>query len=398
MNSGDNYTVTLRPQGAWFAEILDTDGTIRPAKCCEGGSWIKNTFTNGFKDQVLAAMGINTSGAGTLSPSLVSILYVNPCNYNGSATPSLMQVGTSTTAAAATQTCLQSYVKTATGFYPIGNSVTANSNGNIVAVSKQIFTAEAGTQTYNEACVTICNYSQGQTGLYSAPSASGTTPANYFMANRVVFTSGVVLTAGQQLILTFAATIPTIYNNPQTITLTTQNGYNLSGQLALVGTLQNIIGGTVSTAGVWTDVDYMPGCLLPLASGITNATSGKFVLTGHNSIITAGTNGTNMWSGVTNSITAQAATSTSASDYSPGSFTTAPYTTGVGGVYNGSGNFNRSVLGYWAVGNPASTTTYNSLMIGNNSGVQAGWQLLFTTPQSFNNTTAVTFGLNFAIA
>lgn len=385
--------INLSPSAEWFVEIKDTDGTIRPAKCCEGGKWIKNTFTNGFKDQFCG--GAFATDNGTVNTNMIGIFY-----GQGTVFPPYFQMGTSNTAAAATQTCLQAYSKTATAFYSTGNNITFNSNGNIVVAVKQSFATEVGTTTYYEAGQPIY-IGPGTPGnfLGNSPSASANTPANYVLMNRVVFGAGIPVTAGQTVIMTMAVTIPSLYNNPATVSIGASNGINISGQLALVGTQATIAGGTVTGAGAYTPGTYQ-WTLWPTCAGhnALNALNGNhvFALTGHNSIITAGTNGANMSSGTTNSIVALPASSSITSTYTPGSFTAPPYTTGVGGSYAGSGNFSRNMMATWIPGNPASPTGYNSLMFAL-AGV-SGYQLLFTSQQTFGSGATFIFTLNFAIA
>jgi hypothetical protein len=51
---------------------------------------------------------------------------------------------------------------------------------------------------------------------------------------------------------TYAVVMPTLAVTPQTITISAQNGMNISGQLKCVGTVAQLAGGTISDTGVWT--------------------------------------------------------------------------------------------------------------------------------------------------
>ena len=316
-------------------------------------------------------------------------------------TPSYFQIGTSNTAASATQTCLQAYSKTATAFYSTGNSISWNSNGNCVATVKQSFASESGSASYNEAGQLVLVGGAGGALQQNSPSASGGTTSTYVLMNRVVFPSSINVTVGQTIIMTMAVTIPTLYNNPATVTLTAQNGINLSGQMNLVGTTAYLQGGSVTTGGTYTANNQWP--VFPNIGTGTASLNGNhvFALTGHNSLIAAGTNGTNMASGTTNSVVAAAASVTAVVPYTNGgSFAGTPYTTGVGGSYpvGGSvtGSAKRSLAGVWNPGNPASNTTYYSVMFAD--GGVSGYQLLLSSGQTFSNNATFIYQLDFGLS
>ena len=344
--------IDLRPKCEWRIDIQDTDGTVRPARGFECG-FRKNVILNQYRDLLSSWNDSGYFGACIQSP-----IGTNNPGFRASR----LRIGTDGTAAVATQTTLLAYSKESTAFYPSGNSISANpSTGAIVVTSKQTFAAEAGSATYREA------------GLYFFREADAA--ATY--ANRFVFPSPISMTVGQVIIMTMAFTFPSVYNNPQTVTLSADNGVNISGRLGLIGALASICSGSVTAAGVWTGTSkwgYRPRVTTVAAHAMP---SNSFALTGHNTFATAGTDGTNLISGVTNSITALPATTSSIAAYASGSY-----------VRNHTGN--------WAPGNPVTATTFNSLMMAGTDGT-TGYQLLFDAPQSFASTSALSFSVSISV-
>ena len=195
------------------------------------------------------------------------------------------------------------------------------------------------------------------------------------LLNRVVFPSSVSVTTGQQIIITASLSIPTLAVTPQTVTLGAQNGINVSGQLKLIGTSTGIIGGTVTTAGAETADTSVP--LLGNWTGNTSYYTTQWGLNANSSFPawnTASSWGTSTWA-----------------------------TTSAAGSYT-SGSYNNTYMGYWAVGNPATNTSFQSLVLTNStsstpsgSGL-GGYQLLLTSPATTSASGLMYFGLNFAVA
>lgn len=226
--------ISLKPTGKFRVEVRRTDGTIRLPF---GDRFIDNVILNNFRNKVMASGGIaknNYSPYTSVYGTFLTTFYQS--NFNA-ATTSQLYVGTSSTPADATQTALQGTVQAAASYTSVGNSITINSTtGDIVAVVCKQFAAQASNITLNECGLSITSGSQATLVFFNNESYTTT------LVNRCVFPSPVVLVAGEVLYLTFAMTIPTLASTAQTVTLASQNGFDVSGQLKLVGTANAMIG------------------------------------------------------------------------------------------------------------------------------------------------------------
>lgn len=344
--------ISLKPQGKFLVEVRRTDGTIRRPF---GDNWVGNQFLNQFKNQVLTWGGLGSLGWGQNNSGFASLFYPN-ANYTTYTT--WLQVGTSNTAVNPTQTTLTG-TKTANS-WESGNTITISpTTGDIVFVVKQGFSPEGSPVTYNEAGITT----NGSANGYYTP--IGTSSYSEVKLNsRCVFPSGVSLLTGERLVLTYAITVPTLTANSQTITLTADNGMNVSGQLKLVGNLPYTVGGTVSSLGVRTNTNTNSSGILPVSPQIS---SGLFGLTGATSFPAFGSNTTGM-----NTNTA-------------GTSAWAAYT---------SGSFYRDYIGIWNSG--TGPFTFRSITL--SGGGVNGYQLLLDNEMTKTPLSTLQFGLRFSMA
>ena len=242
-------TIDCRPRGEFLVEVRRTDGTIRRPF---GDHLIENTFLNAWRDGQLAGTGptgalnvsINNSwGSGTQSSSVLNT-WLNL--FHGD--KSCLAVGSGSNAASASDTGLQTQVRFDSTPFSGGNVVTwSQSTGDVVYTIKEQFPTETGSVTYREAGIRINSGASGNDFI------NGVAANSSRIINRVVFPANVTLAAGETLILTLAITIPTLAKTTgKTITISAQNGMNISGELKLIGTEASIVGGTLTAGGTIT--------------------------------------------------------------------------------------------------------------------------------------------------
>lgn len=345
----------MKPESKWFFEVRRTDGTIRYPL---GDRWVDNVVLNQFKNQVLNNGGIGFYNGGTARYYDFLNLFFLESVYNWR---SVIELGSSNTAATATQTALQSYIKSDNGFYASGNTATVSpTTGDFVATIKKSFAVETGSVTYREAGLK-CASTSGVNGGPANLTAAG------MLMNRVTF-SDITLSSGEQLIVTVAVKVPTLTVNGQTITISAQNGVDISGTLKLVGTTSRILGlNTLTTAGVLTNNSATYGTIFPTSQNPTS--SNQFYLTttsSHAAFNTAASGlnsnvaGTNGW---------------------------ATYTTD---------NFYRDFTGTWASG--GSDITFQSINLITGGGGTSGYQLLCTSSQTKAAAATLSLSLRFSLS
>jgi hypothetical protein len=240
----------IRPkiEGVFEAEIRRADGRIE--KPWDGLA--KNAILNDWRDQALN----RTFSGSSANSAMIKML------FTGSGIGVTCAVGTSDAdAAASARFAMQSAVtgltgtyralaapaRTSTGTPASGNAAIVDaSTGNAVLTRRFSFDAEAGPVTYREATVI-----QNGTNNFLWPDSFVATSVNGCL-NRLVFPAPISLGAGDALTLTFSLVIPTLAVTGQTVSLAAQNGMDLSGTLRLIGSEANILGGTVTAAGVPT--------------------------------------------------------------------------------------------------------------------------------------------------
>jgi len=348
--------IDCRPRGEFLVEVRRSDGTIRRPF---GDFLIQNTFLNQWRDGQLGGTantgsGSNaTSGFGWGNNSASQAPYSWLDLFYGSLTS--LAVGSGSTAATASDTALATQVRTDSTPYASGNAVTwSQSSGDVVYTIKEAFPAETGSVTYREAGIRLFGSNINGIGATSAAR----------LINRVVFPADVTLSSGESLILTIAVTVPTLAKTGgKTITISAQNGMNISGALRVTGTEARIVGGTVTGAGVAT-VDSNHVTLF------SPNKSTQAILSTLTAFDTANTNPT--WG-----------------------------TTGVlQGVWQSytNGNYYRDLGFTWGSGTPASNTDFRSILIRSGSVTNSGgYHLLLDNQQTKASTGTLSFSLRFSV-
>jgi hypothetical protein len=237
-------TIDCRPRGKFLVEVRRTDGTIRRPF---GDHLIENTFLNQWRDGQLGGTGnsgtSNTNsnvgwgfGSATDSNTWLDLFY----------TRASIAVGSGSTAASAADTALGNAIRHDSTAFTAGNAVTwSQSTGDVVYTIKEQFPVETATVTYREAGIRIATGGTNSERINSLDINSNR------LINRVVFPANVTLVSGEVLILTLAVTVPTLAKTGgKTITISAQNGMNISGALRITGTEAAIVGGTVTGGGV----------------------------------------------------------------------------------------------------------------------------------------------------
>lgn len=256
-------------EGYFDAEILHPNGSIerpfdKPAQ---------NTILSAYLDEVL-------SRGSSLNGTMHNIVF-GPGNglvvgtSNGANSRKLPAF--SSFANLANVSPLDAPVMSTTTRAATGNSSDINTtNGNALLTLNCVFAAAPTAMTLREACLTQL------AGSTFAAWWQGNIGNQYWTLNRVVLPTPIVLNAGDVLTMSFTLVIPTLAITPQTISLPAQNGMNLSGQLKLIGTAANILGGTVTADGTRTPLQGSDspgtsagGAIVPFipAGGLTTATA-----------------------------------------------------------------------------------------------------------------------------
>jgi hypothetical protein len=313
----------------------------------------RNMVLGGIKDRILGNSYL--CGQGSRSANLMEYLMGGFTSY----TNTLARIGTSAGAVASSQTDLLGYAKNSTSV-PTGNSLSMDpSTGNFSLVCKRMFDTEISSTGWNE----IGIYSTGQGNAMNVTT---------WLYNRLVFPSTLNTVAGDQIVATMTFTFSTLAVNAQTVTLSAQNGVDISGSLKLIGTTNSIVGGTCTTGGVITADYSMP--FLPVFVASTGMVLPSFGLNTATSFPAYNTAASGM--------NANLAGTTAANAYTNGSFT-------------------RSITGTWGSGQPASDTAFRSIMLTNNTNSPGtnGYQLLLNAQQtkvSAGHVLTVTFQFSLA--
>lgn len=332
------------PRGKVLISVRRPDGTIRMPF---GENWIENTFLNTFRTQYLTNGGASTSNTSH-SPSGLFGIYGGGLNF-------YMQVGTSSLAAARTQTGLQSYVKDATIQTTGSYMSVSSSTGAIVTVTRWQFAPETAPASYNELGLRARSESTYCTLGFGISSTN--------MFNRIVTPSPISLLAGETLIVTHSLETPTLMASALPITIAAQNGMNISGQLKLVGTLNAVVGFDVSANGAVSNGNSTTyGVLVPNQNytayqsfGLTTASSFPAFNTAASGM-TANT-GTTNWN---------------------------PYT---------ANSFFRDLVGTWGSG--TGPFTFRSITL--SKGNVAGYQLLLDADMTKASAATLVVGLRFSM-
>jgi len=350
-------TIDLRPRGKWFVQVRRTDGTFRYPF---GDMWIDNLFINRWANgqlNIWTASGSNTPtyswGSGNLANryNWVDFFYGDRSN---------IAVGSGTTAVTNSDTALATQIRFDSTPYITGNTISWDqTSGDIVYTIKEQFPAETGSVTYNEAGIRL------NSGGGLADNINALLFGQNGLMNRVVFPSGVTLAAGEQLILTVAVTLSTLAKSTgKTITISAQNGVDISGELKCIGSLTNMAGGTVTSAGVKTT---NTGYTTLFATGQTAVA----LLSDKTAFDTLGTAPT--W-GTTNQVNGTWASYTNDSRFVDVGFT-------------------------WGNGVPATNTDFRSILFRSitSAGALGGYQLLLDAQQTKVSTATLALSLRFSV-
>lgn len=350
-------TINLRPRGEWFVQVRRTDGTFRYPF---GDKWIKNVFTNRWANGQLGtpdsigSSGRSWSAASSWRGNTFSWLSLFYGGY-----PSI-EVGSGTTTPSATDTALATSIRFDSTPYITGNTISWNqTSGDIVYTIKEQFPTETGSVTYNEAGIRILNSS------VAAGSINGLSLSQAGLLNRVVFPSSIILSAGEQLILTVAITKPSLASSAgKTITIAAQNGVNISGVLKAVGTQASLAGGTVTASGTAT-IDTL------YADLFNTFNTPVALLSTKTAFDTAGTNPT--W-GTTNQVN------------------------GVWDAYTTNNRY-RDIGFQWGSGTPAANTNFQSILFRDRTTAtaQGGYQLLLDNQQTKVAADTLALSLRFSV-
>lgn len=122
-----------------------------------------------------------------------------------------------------------------------------STTGNAILTVNMIFSAAPVAHTVREVCLTQSNNDGGTRNWFSGSAT--------WSFNRAVLPTPITVNQGAVLTLSYTLVIPTLAVTAQTVTLAAQNGMNISGQLKLIGTKANILGGSVTGAGVMTAIN-----------------------------------------------------------------------------------------------------------------------------------------------
>ncbi len=253
---------------------------------------------------------------------------------------------------------VREFLMSTTTYAPIGNSATIDpTTGNQVWTARMVFGAAPKAMTIREAAI-------GGSMLWRA---SGTNPASRW--SHKVLSSPIVLDTGDVLTMSYTLVTPTLAVTAQTISLAAQNGMNLSGQLKLVGTIDNMQGGSLlGTNGQMTGGSTsnnqsatQGGALYPSWPAWGLSTDSTFSAFGANPAATWSNSGlanTNAYS---------------------------PYT---------AGTYNRTISGQW---NPGARTFRSIYLKQGTNVLGAGYQLLLDAEQTQAADKTLVVSLNFAI-
>jgi hypothetical protein len=346
-------SLDCRPRGRFLVEVRRRDGTIRRPF---GDHLIENTFLNQWRNDHIGPSSTTDYNKGWYSGG--STGYNSWLDFFYGAKSSIA-IGSGSTAASATDTGLATAIRHDSTAYASGNGVTwSQSTGDVVYTIKEEFPEETGSVTYREAGIRLTAIA-GSTG--SINGLVKDTSDNRLM-NRVVFPANVDLVSGETLILTLAITIPTVAStNGKTITISAQNSMNISGVLRLYSPQSELVGGTVTGAGVLTRNNHQT--MMPLT---------RAFLCGMNTSTTAGTLGSLLSGG-----------------------TTSTEATGVLGSFT-AGQSYRDIGFTFGSGTPATNFEFRQLRF-RPSGQTAAYQLLLDNTMTKASSGVLAFSMRFSV-
>jgi hypothetical protein len=339
--------------GTWKVEIVHPNGGIEAPF---GDKMRKNLILNSGINALAGNLTFGYQGASTISWGIYGS-WILPALFTRA------KLGSSSTAAVVTDSGL-------------GAAITNQDTG-----------------TITQSCTTV-NDTTSQAGpaftkIYDFPAAASTInnineAVIYGMGygghannlSRFVFPTTITLVAGQFLRLTysFKAYIDALLN-PISVSLGASNGFNVTGQLKLVGTYQNIFGGMGSNGNL-----TYPSAYYPCGGWLLN---GRRLYNGYNSSYPTGTNAQMIPTGVN-----FPSINSDLTGYSKVGSTITQDTAGmVFGSYS-SGSGQQDITYLFAAANPISTTNIGGIIFSSSgyapANLPSGWYLKFDNDQSKN--------------
>lgn len=356
-------TIDLTPKGQWFVQVRRTDGTFRYPF---GDRWIDNLFLTGYVDGQLGG-GQFPEGKGWASEWVGNRNTYTFLDYFYGGKSSLA-IGSGTTPVTAGDTALANQIRFDSTPFATGNFTSWNSsNGNLNFTIKEQFPVETGSVTYNEAGFRITQAGAGGSTGWDNIAINGLTAAGATrLVNRVVFPSGISLVSGEQLIITISITIPSLASTGgRTITISAQNGMNISGVLKLIGSAAAMVGGTVSQNGIISPYNVTHPTLFDTAVVPVGLLSTK---------TTFDTLGVDPTWGTTNQVNGQWGTYT-------------------------NGSRVRDIGFQWNSGTPATDTAFRSILFREitDAGARGGYQLLLDNEMTKASSAVLSLALRFSI-
>lgn len=242
-------------EGYFDAEILHPNGSIeRPFEKPQKNTVLINYLDRAFNSNFNGGMGnlIIDSQAiaiGTSNAANSSRLQIDSTDPVKNAAALFEQVAWSTNRATS------------------GNSADIDpTTGNAIMTITAVFPPATAPVTIREAASVNTS---GSTSAWFGGNFTGT----YFTFSRVVLPSPITLAVGDILTMSYTIVIPTLSVTAQTVSLASQNGMDISGQLKLIGSPAKIIGATITAAGARTADGT--GHVIPVSAtgGLTTATT-----------------------------------------------------------------------------------------------------------------------------
>jgi hypothetical protein len=308
---------------------------------CRNGQIVRKPFGDRWLSNLITNAGLDLLMQGTQWSTVIS---------------GYCRAGSGVTTPTNSDTQLTSQLKSTNTQFTgggVGTTIgTSNDTTNGAATHTNVFefSAEVSSVTYNEI------------GLASTAGPTGGT-----LFTHSLLPSGVNLLSGDNLRLTYAITLsfPATVT-PVTVTLAAINGFNISGQLKVVGTFASIFGNLPSSGGITASNDQYLRCALA-AAGTLLSTPTVFP-----AVNTAISPQSPLGNGVTGSL---------------GSYTTGSYT--------------RTQQFIYVPSNPSTTVSNaNGFIVNANTLGNGNYGLLhlMTSPQTKANTNTLTINFSSSIA
>ncbi len=223
--------VNLKPEGYYDCEILRANGQMEKP-------WAqpqKNAINPKWKDNFL-----NTGTVQSSNGRFLDLLFQSSIGHWMTFGSDAGAINSYDQAASWTHfgdRTVNAVVGATNSYDTIGNSATIDPiTGNIVMTARMVYVATSA-QTIREVA------------FGGAQAWAGSSYGTASRLSRAVLASPIVLNQNDTLFMSYTLVIPSLAVTPQAVTLAAQNGMNLSGQLKLVGTVAEIIGGVVSVSG-----------------------------------------------------------------------------------------------------------------------------------------------------